>query len=167
MNRITLLLLPLISLAACQTQHDVNLATPEPIEINLNIKLELSEEVVALIKEERGSAERGVTVAQRSINSGSTVLEDALAWVEELKTRQLVGESLTGYVVSVNDQASHRAHLALVNEARETEYRRMAAEQNVKLETVERIAAQERIAAEPADHKVMNSNGKFVVKGEL
>lgn len=141
----------------CATKHQVDVATPEPITINLNIKLDLAEEVVALMREEQAVA------AMRTRALGTPPLRQ----IEDLKQRGLVGETFEGYVAPVDPTGTEpplEALLLDINQRRTAEYEELADEHGQPRAVVEAVAGETRIAQEPSGHLVMARPGEFVTK---
>lgn len=142
-------------LAAAACTHRVEVATPEPLTINLNIKLELADEVTALLAEERaatGAKTRALKPADPA---------------EQLKAAGLAGEDLRGYLAVPGAGALEPAQaerLAQVNAERRSAYQQIASAKQQPLAAVETVAGELRISQEPSGRLVMAADGRFAAK---
>jgi len=144
--------LVLLLVASCAPRVEVGVS--EPIELNLNIRVEqevrikLDREVDELIR-----AERHPEVRSRSLDLPVPDVEDSEA-VKAAKADGFVGERPDGYLGLVRDSAfaGARSLLVRVNEDRQRGYRQLAGDYEVSVEDVEKLAGARRIArAQPGE----------------
>lgn len=88
-------------------------------------------------------------------------LQQAMNALPEAKIQGLVGEQADGYlgVVRAEDQAAEVARL--INEARRTEYQRMARDNNIALSDVEALAGRKTIERTPAGQYIQLPGGPW------
>ena len=137
-----------VALLAAGCAPRVQVGVSEPIELNLNIRVEqevrikLDREVDELIR-----AERHPEVRPRSLDVPVPEVEDSVA-VQAAKAAGQVGERPDGYLGLVPGvrESGARALLLRVNEDRQRAYRQLADEYGVAVEDVEKLAGARRVA---------------------
>ena len=159
-----------LTLGACNTKHEVSFSTPEPITINVNLKLEVDETVKDLIQRERQLAmqsEDETKTRSSVIATEEDRLAAALERSEELKAQGLAGEDTIGTVSFVDPSAASaggKTALATVNDARSDEYEAIAEARDIPVDQVQLIAGETRQEAEPAGRVILDAKGRPFTK---
>jgi uncharacterized protein YdbL (DUF1318 family) len=143
-----------IGLAACAPT--VNVATEKPIQIAVDVRIRLDDDVKQLLGAERSGVQaRGLEVQPVS-------LEDSRA-VASAKKARLVGERIDGYLAAVRakPQPSLSALIERSNAARRTAYAALAAKNAVSTRAVEQVAGERRIEEAAPGEWVMRADGSW------
>lgn len=90
-------------------------------------------------------------------------LQQAMGNLSEVKAQGLVGEKPDGYLGVVSNSANATEIVNLINEARLTEYQRLAKENNISVADVQAMAGQKAIEKTPSGQYVQ-VNTKWVKK---
>jgi uncharacterized protein YdbL (DUF1318 family) len=134
----------------------MNVATEKPIQIALDVRIRLDEDVKDLLRaEQQGVAPRGLGAAALAPNEASAIAA--------AKRSRRAGEQRDGYLgapTPVADTALATA-LARANEARASAYRALAARHGVAPRAVEQLAGEQRIAQADAGELVQRTDGSW------
>ncbi|MBK5142231.1 YdbL family protein [Budviciaceae bacterium BWR-B9] len=104
------------------------------------------------------------------INTGliATVLLFSVAasalTLKEAKQQGLVGETLNGYIAPVKPTAEAQALTDKINQARTEQYKSVAAENNVNVNDVAKMAGQKLVNRAEAGEYVKGINGQWLKK---
>ena len=90
-------------------------------------------------------------------------LNGAMSNLTEAKTSGLLGEQPNGYLGVVNPQGSAAEIARLINDARRTEYQRLAKDNNIQLSDVETMAGKKALEKTPTGQYIQ-LNGKWLKK---
>ena len=91
-------------------------------------------------------------------------LEQARAEDRRLPVRRRVGETLSGYLAPVAQDADTQALVARINAARSASYQQLASQNNVPVNEVAKMAGQKLVArAQPGEY-VRGMNGQWLKK---
>jgi len=151
----------LATLVACAPT--VNVATREPIVIQLNIQHELrvriEQDVGAMIE---GDEARGQVGGRGLGEDVSASIRDARE-VSEAKAAGRIGERADGYLGIVTPGDPELAALVeRVNEERRSSYADLADRYATTLPVVETVAGEQRLAAAAPGEPVMTADGRWV-----
>lgn len=151
-----------LALAACAPT--VNVATREPIVIQLNIQHELrvkiEESVGELIESDEAREQVGGRGLEEDLSAPS--YRDARD-VSQAKAAGRIGERADGYlgIVRPGDPAL-AALVARVNEERRESYGQLADRHDTSLPVVATVAGERRLAAAAPGEPIMNADGLWV-----
>lgn len=90
-------------------------------------------------------------------------LQQAMAALGPAKAQGLVGEQANGYLGVVSNQQQADAIVKLINDARRTEYARLAKQNNIAVADVEAMAGKKALERTSAGHYIM-LDGNWVKK---
>lgn len=90
-------------------------------------------------------------------------LSEAMSGLSAAKSSGLVGEQPNGYLGAVKDTAQSREIVSLINQARRAEYQKVAAQNNISMQDVEKIAGQKAIEKTAAGLYIQR-NGAWIQK---
>ena len=90
-------------------------------------------------------------------------LNDAMSHLGPAKAAGLLGEQPNGYLGVVKAQGNAAEIARLINEARRTEYQRLAKNNNIQLADVETMAGKKALEKTPAGQYIQ-LNGKWLTK---
>lgn len=84
--------------------------------------------------------------------------------LNEAKQQGRVGETLSGYLAPVRQDAESVALAAKINDARKQQYQQVAQDNNVSTEDVAKLAGQKLVARAATGEYVRGINGKWLQK---
>lgn len=84
--------------------------------------------------------------------------------LNEAKQQGRVGETLSGYVAPLKQDAQTLALVARINTGRTEQYQQVAAGNSIALDEVARMAGQKLVARAPAGEYVRGINGQWLKK---
>ncbi|RAJ96492.1 YdbL family protein [Aliidiomarina maris] len=96
-------------------------------------------------------------------NAQQMSLQEAMAELSAAKEQGLVGERQNGYLGVVNARGQARAIADLINQARRSEYTRIAEQNNIAVSDVEAMAGKRAIERTPAGQYI-ELDDEWVVK---
>lgn len=98
-----------------------------------------------------------------SLPAFAMTLQQAMTALPSAKTEGLVGEQPNGYLGIVQNSPQAENIARLINEARRTEYARLAQENNIAVTDVEAMAGQKAIERTQRGHYIL-LDGKWLQK---
>jgi hypothetical protein len=105
----------------------------------------------------------GVLVLTVTLPVMAMNLQQAMGSLSDTKAQGLVGEQPNGYLGVVSASGDAAEIVKLINEARRTEYQRLAKENGIALQDVEAMAGQKAIERTSSNHYIQ-INGKWAKK---
>lgn len=102
-------------------------------------------------------------LALLSLPAAAMSLEEATAALSAAKASGLVGEQPDGYLGTPSANAKGTEIASRINQARRTEYQRLATQNNISLQAVEQMAGQKAIDKTSSGHYIQRS-GAWVKK---
>ena len=84
--------------------------------------------------------------------------------LDEARTQGRVGETLSGYIAPVKQDAESLALVQKINQARTASYHQLAMENHLKPDDVARLAGQKLVARAKAGEYVRGINGQWLRK---
>lgn len=156
----------IITLSGCKTAHEVTIKQEEPLTINMNIRLEVSDEIMALLRAEKQQA--SVHAPAKYATKGLLMTAGTpYEQVEQLKTIQAIAETSSGYLATVPSARLNPEEQQVMqqqNLQRQKTYHQLAKDKGISAELVEDIAGKQRIEQEVSGRLVMDRSGQFVPK---
>jgi uncharacterized protein YdbL (DUF1318 family) len=146
----------LAAITALACAPTVNVATEKPIQISLDVRIRLDEDVKDLLRsEQQGVAPRGLDAPALDPRE--------LTAITRAKRERWVGERRDGYigVVAPERVAALAAAIERANEVRRQAYRALASKHGVEPRAVERVAGERRIADAARGELVLESDGSW------
>lgn len=103
------------------------------------------------------------TAMTANAQANDMTLQQAMAGLSTAKSAGQVGERSNGYLGVVVDSANSRAIIELINDARRSEYTRIADQNSIAVADVEAMAGKRAIERTPAGQYIQ-LDGEWVVK---
>lgn len=103
------------------------------------------------------------TVMTANAQANNMTLQQAMAGLSTAKSEGQIGERSNGYLGVVVDSANSRAIIELINDARRSEYTRIADQNSIAVADVEAMAGKRAIERTPAGQYIQ-LDGEWVVK---
>lgn len=86
--------------------------------------------------------------------------------LDEARQQGLVGETLSGYIAAVTQNADAQALVERINQGRQQQYQALALRNNMTAAEVGRIAGQKLVERAAAGQYVRGINGQWLKKGQ-
>ncbi|MCX0500376.1 YdbL family probable chaperone protein [Erwinia billingiae] len=86
--------------------------------------------------------------------------------LDEARQQGLVGETLSGYIAAVTQNADVQALVDRINQGRQQQYQALALRNNMTAAEVGRIAGQKLVERAAAGQYVRGINGQWLKKGQ-
>jgi hypothetical protein len=146
----------LAAITALACAPTVNVATEKPIQISLDVRIRLEEDVKDLLRAEQQG------VAPRGLDAPSLDPQERAAIARAKRERQ-VGERLDGYIGAVAPKQGEAlaAAIARANDVRRQAYRALASKHGVEPRAVERVAGERRVADAARGELVLQPDGSW------
>lgn len=96
-----------------------------------------------------------------AVPAAAMTLQQAMNALPEAKSRGVVGEQADGYLGVVRNEGQAAAIAKLINEARRSEYQRLARSNNISLSDVEALAGKKAIERTPAGQYIRLPSGQW------
>lgn len=96
-------------------------------------------------------------------SANDMTLQEAMSELSSVKEQGQVGEKTNGYLGVVRDSAEANVIVNLINDARRSEYTRIAEQNNIAVSDVEAMAGKRAIERTPAGQYIQ-IDGEWVIK---
>jgi uncharacterized protein YdbL (DUF1318 family) len=142
--------------AACACTPTVNVATEKPIQIAVDVRIRLDQDVKDLLRSEQQG------VAPRDLEAPALAREDAALIADAKRTRR-VGERADGYLglPRPRQDAALAQLVERANDSRRRAYQALAARHGVIPRAVEQVAGEQRVADASPGELVMGAGGEW------